>query len=199
MKNIFRIIIIAVVTLAMTSCNKELDPKDFDGRIEKLSKKIEKLDTNSCEKIAEVLTDVYTLYLDVIEDVYNTGKDSSIYDFERIIEIQEGIIAEFNDKCEEIDTTFLDIECNQIITEAMDKIMPRMEQIAPYMGEMLGYNDEQYNEDYEDLGDGYYVVGEDTLHLLEDGRIVYQGDTLTEDEYVDLMYQKGQQQEYYEE
>jgi hypothetical protein len=173
MKNIFGTLIIATLALAMYSCQPAKD--DFEAREEKLSKEIDKINVQS------IYRDIMMLYFDIIEDVYNQGKESGNYDLKRLEDFEEGLLSDFSDK--------LDFNNKDFWEEDDDKydesLSERMEALRPMMTEMLG---EVYTEDEPDtptmLPDSSFVIGSDTIKELENGDIIFNRDTLTYEQFM---------------
>lgn len=181
MKNTFKILIVALLATAMYSCQP--DPKDFEAREEKLSKEIDKID------ILSTYRDIMMLYFDIIEDVYNQGKDSSNFDMARINAFENGILKDFDDKI-----NFNNEEYWKEIDEKYDKSMyERVEAIRPMLTEMMG---DEYG--YEDdgpqpimLDDGSMVIDGDTIKEINDSLLLFNGDTITYDQFLKMMNVNG--------
>ena len=125
------------------------------------------------------------LYCDVIEDIYNEGKASGEYDLKRLEDLENGLIADFEDKI-----NFNNKDLWDEVDEKYDEsLKERMEAVRPMIEDMFG---EEYNDggDYEEpvmLEDSSVVIGKDTIKELEDGRIILNRDTLTEEEFLNKL------------
>ena len=174
MKNIFKTLAFAALVLTAFSCQPAKD--DLEAREEKLSKEIDKINVQSTYR------DIMMLYFDIIEDVYNQGKESGNYDLKRLEDFENGLIKDFNDKLDFGSKEFWD-EDDDRYDESMYE---RMENLRPMMEEMLGdayAGDEEYDEPVM-LEDSSFVIGKDTIKELEDGRIIINRDTLTYEEFM---------------
>ncbi|MBR6068469.1 MAG: hypothetical protein IKP45_11800 [Bacteroidales bacterium] len=174
MKNVFITLAFASLMIATFSCQPAKD--DLEAREEKLSKEIDKINVQSTHR------DIMMLYFDIIEDVYNQGKESGNYDLKRLEDFENGLIKDFNDKLDFGSKEFWD-EDDDRYDESMYE---RMENLRPMMEEMLGdayAGDEEYDEPVM-LEDSSFVIGKDTIKELEDGRIIINRDTLTYEEFM---------------
>ena len=89
MRNAFITLAVAALALSMYSC--KTDRSDFDAREEKLAKEIEKIDVQTTYR------DIMMLYFDIIEDVYNQGKETGEYDLKRLEDFEDGILKDFSE------------------------------------------------------------------------------------------------------
>ncbi|MBO4875222.1 MAG: hypothetical protein J5542_07950 [Bacteroidales bacterium] len=173
MRNAFITLAVAALALSMYSCQP--DRSDFDAREEKLAKEIEKIDVQTTYR------DIMMLYFDIIEDVYNQGKETGEYDLKRLEDFEDGILKDFSEK--------LDIGSKEFWEEDDDKfgesLSDRINTLRPMMEEMMGeaYAEEDYNEP-EMLEDSSFVIGKDTIKELEDGNIIFNRDTLTYEQFM---------------
>lgn len=177
MKNTFRILIVAILATAMYSCQP--DPKDFDAREEKLAKEIDKIDVQS------VYRDIMMLYFDIIEDVYNQGKETGEYDLDRIEAFENGIVKDFESKIDFNNEEFwkeLDEKYDMSLYERVDSIRPMLNEI---MGDQYGYDDEY--ESPKMLEDGSMIIYGDTIKEINDSLILLNGDTVTYEEFINGM------------
>ena len=169
MKNIFRIVAIAILALAMNSCQNEPDRSDFDAREEKLSEEIENIN------IKQTYRDIMMLYCDIIEDVYQKGKETGEYDIQRLKDFEKGLIADFEDK--------IKVEDMDLWSEIDDKydesLIDRMETVGPMAEEIFGNNEQP-----QILEDGSVILRNDTIKELEDGRIKFNSDTITYEQFM---------------
>lgn len=173
MRTIFKTLAVAALVLAMYSCQP--DKSDLEARENKISKEIEKINVQS------IYRDIMMLYFDVIEDVYNNGKESGNYDLKRLEDFENGLIKDFNDK--------LDFNSKEYWSEADEKydesLLDRMETLRPMMEEMMGQ--EYYDEGIDEpvmLEDSSFIIGKDTVKELENGDIRVNGDTLTYEQFM---------------
>ena len=179
MKNIFKTLVFAALALSMFACQHTPDRSDLEGREEKLAKEIENIN------VQQIYRDIMMLYCDVIEDIYNNGKESGEYDLKRLENLENGLIADFEDKI-----NFNNKDLWEEIDEKYDEsLKERMEAVRPMIEDMFG---EEYNDggDYEEpvmLEDSSVVIGKDTIKELEDGKIILNGDTLTEQEFLNKL------------
>ena len=174
MRNAFITLAIAALALSMYSC--KTDRSDFDAREEKLAKEIEKIDVQTTYR------DIMMLYFDIIEDVYNQGKETGEYDLKRLEDFENGILKDFSEK--------LDIGSKEFWEEDDDKfgesLSDRINTLRPMMEEMMGEayaEEDDYNEP-EMLEDSSFVIGKDTIKELEDGSIIFNRDTLTYEQFM---------------
>lgn len=173
MKNVFKTLVFATLVLVTFSCKP--NNSDFEAREEKLSKEIEKINVQS------IYRDIMMLYFDIIEDVYNQGKEDGNYDLKRLEDFENGIVKDFNDK--------LDFNSKDFWEELDDKydesLWERMETLRPMMEEMMG---EEYIDDEPEapqmLPDSSFVIGNDTIKELENGDIIFNRDTLTYEQFM---------------
>lgn len=179
MKNVFITLAIAALALSMYSCQSTPDRSDLEGREEKLSKEIENINVH------QIYRDIMMLYCDVIEDIYNNGKETGEYDLKRLEDLENGLIADFEDKI-----NFNNKDLWDEVDEKYDEsLKERMESVRPMIEDMFG---EEYSEgeDYDEpqmLEDSSVVIGKDTIKELEDGRIILNRDTLTEEEFLNKL------------
>ncbi|MBO7572387.1 MAG: hypothetical protein J6T48_09580 [Bacteroidales bacterium] len=176
MKTIFKTLAIAALAFSMFACQRTPDRSDLEGREEKLSKEVENIN------IQQIYRDIMMLYCDVIEDIYKEGKESGEYDLKRLEDLENGLIADFEDKMNFNNKDLWD-ELDEKYDESLKE---RMESVRPMIEDMFGeeYNDdEDYNEPRM-LEDSSVVIGKDTIKELEDGRIILNRDTLTEEEFL---------------
>ena len=179
MKTIFKTLVFAALALSMFACQRTPDRSDLEGREEKLSKEIENINVH------QIYRDIMMLYCDVIEDIYNEGKASGEYDLKRLEDLENGLIADFEDKI-----NFNNKDLWDEVDEKYDEsLKERMEAVRPMIEDMFG---EEYNDggDYEEpvmLEDSSVVIGKDTIKELEDGRIILNRDTLTEEEFLNKL------------
>ncbi len=165
MKNTFKIMVIALLSVAMYSCNS--NPKDLELRETDLSNRIDKLE------VQEIYRDIMMLYADIIEDVYNKGKDSENFDLSRLEAFEAGIVKDFEDKITFSDEAFW----NEVADGYEISLYDRLEEISPYMEEMMG--DLSNSMEPEMLEDGSMVIGTDTIKELDSKTILVNGDTVT--------------------
>ncbi len=173
MKNVFISLAFATLMIATFSCQPAKD--DFEAREEKLSKEVDKINVQS------IYRDIMMLYFDIIEDVYNQGKESGNYDLKRLEDFENGLVKDFNDK--------LDFNSKDFWEELDEKydesLWERMETLRPMMEEMMG---EEYIDDEpgtpQMLPDSSFVIGNDTIKELENGDIIFNRDTLTYEQFM---------------
>ena len=173
MKNVFITLAFASLMIATFSCQPAKD--DFEAREEKISKEIDKINVQS------IYRDIMMLYFDVIEDVYNQGKETGDYDLKRLEEFENGLIKDFNDKLDFSSKEFWD----EIDDKYDESLVDRMETLRPMMEEMMG---EEYASDEPEapqmLPDSSFVIGNDTIKELENGDIIFNRDTLTYEQFM---------------
>lgn len=177
MKNTFKILAVVLLATTMISCKP--DPKDFDAREAKLSKEIDKID------ILSTYRDVMMLYFDIIEDVYNEGKESGEFDMSRLEEFENGILKDFEDKMNFNDEAFwkeADDKYGMSLFERVDEIRPMLDEI---MGDQYGYEDEGPKPEF--LEDGSMIIGNDTVKEINDSILLLNGDTITFGEFYEYM------------
>lgn len=174
MRTIFKTLAVVALVLAMYSCQP--DKSDFEARENKISKEIEKINVQT------IYRDIMMLYFDIIEDVYNNGKESGNYDLTRLEDFENGLIKDFNDK--------LDFNSKDYWSEVDEKydesLLDRMETLRPMMEEMMGreyYDDEDFGEPIM-LEDSSFIIGRDTIKELENGNIKVNSDTLTYEQFM---------------
>lgn len=178
MKNIFRTLIVVALASLMYSCQPARD--DFEAREEKLSKEIDKINVQSTYR------DIMMLYCDVMEDIYNNGKETGEYDLKRLEDLENGLFADFEEKMnfnnmdlmDEVDENY-----GESLRERMETIRPMIEKI---FGKEYNYGDNEYEEPTI-LEDSSVVIGKDTIKEVEDGRIILNGDTISENEFLNRM------------
>ena len=177
MKNIFKALAIATLALSMFACQRTPDRSDLEAREENLSKEIEKLN------VQQIYRDIMMLYCDVIEDIYNNGKETGEYDLKRLEDLENGLIADFEDKINFNNKDLWD-ETDEKYGESLKE---RMETVRPMIQEMFGEEYDFSDENYEEprmLEDSSVVIGQDTIKELNDGRIILNGDTISEQEFL---------------
>jgi len=175
MKKVFGTLIIVVFTLAMFSCQPAKD--DLEAREEKLSKEIDKINVQS------IYRDIMMLYFDIIEDVYNQGKESGEFDLKRLEDFENGLIKDFNDKLDFGSKDFWD----ELDDKYDESLFDRMETLRPMMEEMLGdayFDSEDSADEPVMLEDSSFIIGKDTIKELENGDIVFNRDTLTYEQFM---------------
>ena len=173
MRTIFKTLAVAALVLAMYSCQSEPDKDDFEAREEKLSKEIEKVNVQSIYK------DLMMLYCDIIEDVYNNGKETGEYDLKRLEDFENGIVADFYDKYELYNEDMFNEEDDKYGESLTD----RMEAIRPMMEKIMG---KDYSSDYGEpkmLEDSSFIIGTDTVKELDEDHLILNRDTITIEEY----------------
>ena len=177
MKTLFKTIAVAALMLAMYSCQP--DRSDFEAREDKISKEIEKINVQS------IYRDIMMLYFDVIEDVYNEGKESGNYDLKRLEDFEGGLLKDFYEKLDFNSKLFWD----EVDDNYDESLIERMDALRPMMEEMMGeeYADEGEPDVPTMLEDSSFIIGSDTIKELENGDIRINGDTLTYEEFLQRM------------
>ncbi len=176
MKNALKILAAVILATTMISCQP--DPKDFDAREAKLSKRLDKID------IMSTYRDIMMLYFDIIEDVYNEGKESGEFDMSRIESFENGILKDFEEKINFNDEAFwkeVDDQYGTSLFERVDSIRPMLDEL---MGDQYNYDD---GEMPEFLEDGSMLLGNDTVKDINDSMVLLNGDTITLAEFYEYL------------
>ena len=124
MRNAFITLAVAALALSMYSC--KTDRSDFDAREEKLAKEIEKIDVQTTYR------DIMMLYFDIIEDVYNQGKETGEYDLKRLEDFEDGILKDFSEKLDIGSKDFWEEEDDKFgesLSDRINTLRPMMETV----------------------------------------------------------------------
>jgi len=174
-------IVIVSLIFTMYSCNndpEEPEKTDYKARGESISGKIDDIDV---EQINQTYRDLMMLYCDLVEDIYNKGKETGEYDLDRLDEVAK-LYYELEEKIFYHKTEkFL----NEIDDKYEESLSDRLNKILPLEIEM-GIRDYDYQDENwepEMLPDSSFVIGYDTIKNLNNGKIVLNRDTITEEEF----------------
>ena len=175
MKNVFRTLAIAALVLSMYSCQDQPDKSDFEAREEMLAKEIEKIDVQSTYR------DIMMLYCDIIEDIYNNGKESGQYDLQRLNDFENSrLITDFEDKINFFNSKDF---WEEIDDKYEESLMDRMGTTYQMMQEIYG---EKGAPQAYTLEDGSFVIGYDTIKKINDTTYIIKEDTLTKEEFLQI-------------
>lgn len=171
MKQITTFFALLALIATLFSCTPDL--KDFEAREAELAKKVEKIDLET------LYVDIMMLYFDVIEDVYNEGKETGEFDLARIEAMDNGLMKDFQDK--------IPFQ-NEVIYETYydnydASLKERIETISPMFNEMFKDANTGDENQPEILEDGSIVIRNDTIKELDNGKLLINGDTTTYEEY----------------
>lgn len=169
-------IVIVSFAFTMYSCNNEPEKNDYKARTESISDRVENIDA---EQINQIYSDIMRLYCDVVEDIYNKGKETGEYDLERLDEV----VKLFYDFQEKINYFTTEDFLNEIDDRYEESIQDRLNKIYPMEVEMGIRPDDYYDYEPKMLPDSSFVLGNDTVKSLHNGKIVLNRDTITEDEF----------------
>ena len=164
MKNSLFLFAIAVLAVISVSCQPKKD--DFEARQAALEKQVDKIN------VYDTYIDLMMLYADVIEDVYNNGKESGEYDLERVNEV-ENLITDYFEK--------LNIQGSVDGSEYIERydcsLSERFDALEPMINEMYGYDEPE--GDYEMIDENTFVIDGDTIQQIAEETLVVNGDTMS--------------------